>query len=360
MISVPQLSWNSLDAWPVSESGLGRRATRVLTEHHIKTIGEVRDRLSDPSFATTPGLGSKTLEAIQCYVETCGEVVSGSLRFADLPSLLRRFLYESHIEILLRRYGLFRLDTASSRNFITLQDIGNELDLTRERVRQIEKQAFSKLRGRLQQHCLQPLYDDVCNALTQQGGILRCDNTAHLDTRAWLGGYKASSSLLLLHDISPTHYAYYHDTFSLISLPTLKRVEEWAIHTLEQATNPMPITTLFQSLPTPLSTEWNESSLAVFLAAIPTVLATRDQRFVVTDTALAKWAEEELDTLGAPTHYRRITQAINDRLQPHQQVGPRRILLLMHSNPKFAQTHSGHYIHRRGRASSSSEERPAK
>ena len=355
MISVPSCSWPVLDTWPVQESGLGYRARRILTEHGIRTVGDVRLRLADPDFASLSGLGPSTSAEIQLYVGTCAAIVSGTLEFADLPALLRRFLNELQIEVLLRRYGLFRPDTASSRNFITLQDIGNEFDLTRERVRQIEKRAMEKLRGQLQQHCLAPLYEDILNALKQQGNILRCDQTAVLDNRPWLGGTKASSVLLLLHDVAPTQYTYYRDTFSLIPISELKRVETWAIDAMGKAATPLSIKDLYQRLPSSASSLWNPTALAHFLAAMPKVLATQDLCFALTDRALAHWVREELDTIGAPTHYRRITQAINARLQPHQQIGPRRILLLLHSHPEFAQTQSGYYTHRKGRASSPSE-----
>ena len=67
------------------------------------------------------------------------DVVAGSLMADEVEKLLRP-LDEREREILRLRYGL---DRGEPR---TLDEVGGELNLTRERIRQIEKGAISKLR----------------------------------------------------------------------------------------------------------------------------------------------------------------------------------------------------------------------
>ena len=67
------------------------------------------------------------------------DVVAGSLMADEVDKLLRP-LDEREREILRLRYGL---DRGEPR---TLDEVGGELNLTRERIRQIEKGAISKLR----------------------------------------------------------------------------------------------------------------------------------------------------------------------------------------------------------------------
>lgn len=57
-------------------------------------------------------------------------------------------LADKHREVIIRRFGLLGHDTA------TLEQVGNELDLTRERVRQIQMDALKKLKRIFENHGL--------------------------------------------------------------------------------------------------------------------------------------------------------------------------------------------------------------
>lgn len=354
MFTVPPLSPTELDQWPLATAGLPHRATRVLTEHNLQTVGEIRV-LSTDGLRSVTGLGKATRKAIDDYLLLCQKVIDGTLQFESLPALLKQFLLPAEIDILLRRYGLLRPDTASSRSFMRLQEIANEFGLTRERVRQIERTALQEMRGRLQQQCLSPLYREICTILSEQEGILRCDATERLDTLSWMGGYKASSVLLLLHDINPNPYTYYRDTFSLFHIDELHNVEQWVLRALHGLEYPISATELLKRfyseaggalLPRQNGGDcppWTATALGIFASSLPHVIATQDQHFLITDAALRALILDILRPLSKSVHYRWITEALNARFQKHCRIGPRRIMLILHRDPAFIQIRSGYY-----------------
>ena len=76
-----------------------------------------------------------------------------SLQNADLASKLDAMistLSEKHAEVLARRFGLRGYETG------TLEEVGKEIGVTRERVRQIQMEALSRLRQSLEAEGLNP------------------------------------------------------------------------------------------------------------------------------------------------------------------------------------------------------------
>ena len=87
--------------------------------------------------------------------ERCGDVVHDferkELRYC-LEEQLRR-LRPQEEEILRRRFGL-----ASDGVEMTLEEIGRQYSLTRERIRQIEERALKKLRHPARREKLEPFW----------------------------------------------------------------------------------------------------------------------------------------------------------------------------------------------------------
>ena len=72
--------------------------------------------------------------------------------------------------ILRRRYGLEGLEAA------TLEAIGQELNLTRERIRQIEKESIRKLREHVRHHQLVAAHQLLTNVLNEHGSVMHEDD----------------------------------------------------------------------------------------------------------------------------------------------------------------------------------------
>jgi len=90
----------------------------------------------------------------------------------DYPKICSQFLEavsEREKEIIERRFGFF------NRTPETLQKIGEDFDLTRERVRQIEREGMKKIREEADKKVLGKIYGFFKETLSQYGGIKRED-----------------------------------------------------------------------------------------------------------------------------------------------------------------------------------------
>ena len=101
------------------------------------------------------GFPSRNLKVI-AVTGTCGKTttchfIAEILQDADLKANIEYWLYQltdKQREVLARRFGLLNFEPA------TLEEVGNEIGLTRERVRQIQVEALRRLREMLEKQGL--------------------------------------------------------------------------------------------------------------------------------------------------------------------------------------------------------------
>ncbi len=128
--------WDELDRRPTSEevsADTGIAADRIaLVDQHRRSIISLSAPVSDDG-DTEVGDLVEDLEAIAPY-----EAAAAALERQALYVQLNRLSPKERL-VLSARFGIGEAP-------LTLADIGDELDLTRERVRQIEARALSKLR----------------------------------------------------------------------------------------------------------------------------------------------------------------------------------------------------------------------
>ena len=114
-------------------------ALQVSEEHVTELLGHATDPVSlDTPIGTDGDTELGDIVADMTAASTF-EIVAESMMADEIEKLLRP-LDEREREILRLRYGLDRGDPR------TLEEVGDVLHLTRERIRQIERQALSKLR----------------------------------------------------------------------------------------------------------------------------------------------------------------------------------------------------------------------
>ena len=97
-----------------------------------------------------------------------------------IDDMLRRELVESVVEtldereqiIIKMRYGLL------DGRIRTLEEVGKEFDLTRERVRQIEHKALTKMRGSKNAKILEAYRDDMRNPIRKSRNEVQAKKTA--------------------------------------------------------------------------------------------------------------------------------------------------------------------------------------
>ncbi|MBI5753836.1 hypothetical protein HZA40_01685 [Candidatus Peregrinibacteria bacterium] len=91
----------------------------------------------------------------------------------DLPGLIENFLLllsDKEKVVITKRFALVGADKA------TLEEIGKEFAVTRERVRQIEKNALSKMRRNVFNTALRSLHEYVAIVVKNNGGIIKSEN----------------------------------------------------------------------------------------------------------------------------------------------------------------------------------------
>lgn len=90
----------------------------------------------------------------------------GKLLLSDIWQKWFASLERRRQEVLILRYGIFGDD------FLTLEEVGQQWGLTRERVRQIETNALKQLKTVEQQPYWQPLHQLLTQEMQQTGGVL--------------------------------------------------------------------------------------------------------------------------------------------------------------------------------------------
>lgn len=341
MFKVEPISRTEFDQWPVEGSGLPVRVINGVRSAGIDTIGALRVK-PDTELLALRSIGRISIRDVQRFFELADRIEQGKQVFLTVQEIFDLFLDAEEMAVLARRYGLMRSEPAASRNFMTLQEIGNELDLTRERIRQVEAVSLANLKSRMAQLCLQPFYVYVRAFLRSRSGLATCKDAMDLDEQSWLAGYHPCPILLLLHDICPSHYTYASDCFSLWSQSDLATAASLILQRLQTAETPISLDALHASLASDLP-GWSAQALGKWADHIPTVAATQDQRYFLFPQAGPAFLTEILTDTERPAHYRTIAQLMNDQLKPHARKGNGFVLKQLARDGRFVKAERGHY-----------------
>jgi len=163
---------------------------------------DLSHKLSEPSVLPAPLL-TESEAALKL------ETDDGKLLLANLWQCWFMTLTERQQEILSIRYGLMGDDPA------TLEEAGQLQNVTRERIRQIEKKALAHLRATKLQIYLQPLANLLAEAMTQGAGLLSSTGWEHLlsERTVWRGEYTRPVILPLLCAVLEDFH--YHSRFDV-------------------------------------------------------------------------------------------------------------------------------------------------
>jgi RNA polymerase sigma factor (sigma-70 family) len=265
------------------------------------------------------------------------DLASGSLR--DFVQEWLSPLNERERQIVEWRYGLY-----GAR--LTLEEAGERLGITRERVRQIEKGATKKLRYPSRQRCVLPLVGLLRQVVVQAGGLV---------TAASLG-----ESLAAVVDVADIH----SPGMARLLLATqsefveVKKIAAWAL--CDSPVKLIPeinrrLASILAAEYAPLcegdlvsrlkATSWyqaradelsNEFILACLRASEAIVCCDGDSY------GLERWDRHYQDDivvalrcLGQPTHYSDIAKAINEGLPPERHITPRAVHIRLMQNSEL-------------------------
>lgn len=341
MFKVKPLARERIDAWTVRESGLPTRVVNGARLGHIETVGQLRARSSEELIGLR-AIGRISIRDIEQFFALCGRMEAGTLVFITIQEVFDLFLDSEEMDILARRYGLLRTDHQGSRNFMTLQEIGNEMQLTRERIRQVENIAMANLKSRLAACCLQPFYLYLSAFINSRGRVISCEDARDLEEQSWLSGYNPCSILLLLHDLNPGQYAEYHGVFSTFPIEELRRVESRALNHLERQAGPTKAPDVVHALDT-TTAPWSAAALGRLLDHNDKVAATKDHRYFLFANGSETFLYELLQQTERPAHYRKLASIFNENVKPASRKGNGYILKLLNGSSRFVKTDRGYY-----------------
>jgi hypothetical protein len=345
MFAVQAVSRDTIDAWPVEEAGLPTRVINSVKAAKVLTVGDLRT-WSEPDLLRLRSLGRVSLEQIQYFFKLCDRIERGIQRFESIHDVLDIFLDVHQLSVISARYGFYQRDLVASRNWVTLQEIGNRENKTRERVRQVEDMGKQKLRSRMARVCLQPFYEFFTTFINQRARAVGTSDLATIRNHEALRELNPASVLLLLSDLAPDHIVLHHDFFSTLPLDVLKQVEKGALGMLENSPSPLSIDDITNRLPP--SPEFADHSTfrqaaSVVLDHAPTIGSTIDDRYFLYTTSVQPFLVEIMERMERPAHYRTVTSRFNDRVKPRSRKGAGYILDVLNRNPRCVRVDRGIY-----------------
>jgi hypothetical protein len=344
MLQVTPVGRETIDTWPVDGSGLPVRVVNSVLTAGVTTVGQLRTQ-SDQNLLALRSLGRISLAHIRSFFKLCGSIEQGKQSFNSLRELLPLFLDGPEMKVITARYGFELQELTAARNCATLQEIGDAEHKTRERVRQVQETAMQKLRSRLASVCLEPFYAFFTGLLEARGTSVTCADIATLKTESPAGGYNICGILMLLSDLHPQRITFYSDFFSTLSEQIIRALESQAVELLNQTAKPVPLDVILEAttMQDPSSEDQKRQLLSCILDHCALVAATVDHRYFTYERGTQAFLAEVLRTLERPIHYRKVTDAFNDRLKAISRKGAGFVLEALNAAPLCMRVDRGIY-----------------
>lgn len=336
-LTLPAVGRESIDQWPIDETGLPIRVLRCARENNLRHLGDLRKRL-----ATLPGLGTASKKQTAIFLHQCDQLAQGQLIFSDIHELLATFLDERALRIIEARYSLTGNELSATGHSDSLQQVANRENLTRERVRQLQDKALALLSTRLIQASLESAYCWAEALLKKNDHVIECaDLTPYWQHKA-LGPYNPCRVLMLLADLNPQRIQYWNELFLIPRSPSeLRDISHKADTALSKADKPLSAEQLAKAVARP-----NLPPRLTFLLAsrLEKICRTLDDRlFQNAEAAIAFMAELPQENNNG-THYRTLARTHNARLTPATRPGSGTYLTWLRTSTHTRQTDFGLYV----------------
>jgi hypothetical protein len=320
-------------------SGLPARILAVLRASGFMTLGDLCRPL--PACEKLDAGDRALLARTAAYACSVCEGRSPPLNLLEWLGL---FLTPRLVDTIQLHYGLRDPAAALSLHEARLRDTGFQLNVSRERTRQLLHLAFDALQQALPLHAAESLYRAAENILQEAGGALAADTLARRTDPEW-GGASPVGAFLLLTQLVPGRLTLYREFFSEFSARLVERVEKALRDRLAAAHGLMSIAEIAAALPKsarPPGVPSAEPLLSTLLRHMPDTLATRDGRCGFAARDGAELLHEALAATGeAPL--RAIVDAFNERLQPECRRGSGYVRDVLGRDPLVRKTAPGRY-----------------
>jgi len=345
MFQVPSVSREEIDAWPLTEAGLPTRVVNSAHAADLRTIGQLRE-WSDSDLLRLRSLGRVSLDQIRYFFKLCGRIERSAQRFASILEVLDVFLDPHQQYVLAARYGFHQRDLKPSRSWMTLQEIGNQDNKTRERIRQIEETGKQKLTSRLATVCLAPFRQFFGEFIDARSKAIGAQELGALWGHEAVGELNPTAILLLLSDLDPASIQFRNGYFSTLSEAEVEQIESAIGRRLEASPAPVGLEQLIAGFPAVGSLPDRRDlhrATAVIAEHLPDIASTVDDRYFRYDTSVHPFLIEIIRRVEGPVHYRTVTNLFNDRVKPRSRKGAGYILDTLNRNPGCVRVDRGIY-----------------
>ena len=346
MFDVLPVKKSVLEAWQVAEAGLPTRVVNSVRSVGVGTVGELRT-WPDADLLTLRSLGKKSLDQIHYFFLLCERIEKGNQRFNTIREVLDIFLDINQFKVISLRYGFGEKTMVASRNWVTLQEIGNQESKTRERVRQVEETGKSKLRSHMAAVCLQPFYDFVITFIKDRSGTASYEDVAELQLTEAIGEINPCSIVLLLSDLAPDTIRFHNNFFTTLPPETTHAIETKVCELLAASPLPIGIDTLTRELIETVPAE-SEAALRratrVIMDHHPDVGATKDHRYFLYTSSVMSILHELMAQLESPAHYRAVTTSFNEAVKVRSRKGAGYILEMLNRSDRCDRVDRGLYV----------------
>ncbi len=343
-MQVKAIPREEIDAWLLSEAGLPVRVVNAVRIVPVQTVGQLR-KLPDSDLLKLRSLGRISLGHIHSFLRHCGQIEQGRLRFASIQEVFALVLDESERAVLTARYGLDLDPAKTGQARVTLQQIADTVQITRERVRQIQDAGLLHLRSRLARACLQPFYEFLSAQLSRKGGIASREDLAALRSEPALAGLNPCGLARLLSEANPAQLVTHHGFFTTFQKGFIEEVEARLVALLEEAGAPLTRDELCRKAGPEALGPLKDPAGAIecLLDHCPAVAAAKDGRYFLYRNGAQAFVVEILSRMERPAHYRKITAAFNEALKPLKRKGAGFMLGLLIATPRCTRVDRGIY-----------------
>lgn len=345
MFTVPTVAREEIDSWPVEEAGLPTRVINSVRAAEVQTIGQLR-RWANADLLDLRSLGKVSLDQINYFYTLCNHIENSMQRFSSIHEVLDIFLHVPQLRVMATRYGFHQTELKASRNWVTLQEIGNEEDKTRERIRQLEDLGKKRLRSRIASICLDPFFECFEAFIRQRSRAISVNDLFPMRNHEALLDLNPASILLLLSDLQPERILFHNGFFSTLPLSTINHIEHQT-HALLRASNiPVNIDILIKQLAPIQKLEGSgelRQATSVVIDHVPTIGATIDERYFLYDSSVKPFLMEIMKPMESPVHYRTITNRFNEQVKPLSRKGAGYILDTLNNCPGCTRVNRGIY-----------------
>lgn len=344
----------SLENIPLDRLALPPHIHNQLRQRGIGSVGELAQQPAD-IFGPTSPVREQLIRYITWLVEQSEDawedevagrgmsplysLMLGGMTWDDLVAQWLEVLDERERQILQWRYGFVG-------EALTLEEIGQLMNLTRERVRQIEARAIRKLCRPVQRYIVQSLVQFVREVLLEAGGVSTETQISEAVAEAMdIGEIDPQGVVRLLLSIYNEFAEIKRErAWGLADLPleSVARINRYAVELLAAERAPLTKDELLARLK---GLSWYQEYVSQLGDAFILACINVSEKIICRDDecyGLEKWQQHYQDDiivalrrLGRPAHYSEIAGTVNASLPEDQHITPRAVHIRLMQHPEL-------------------------